>query len=97
MNASYIKRTLPMALRWQDSKRRKHFVRAGVSHLHAQAALYKDQIKAGCDEKQKKQIRETIGEYLKLLDGLGTCDFESFATEGPLVQAILDSLEIDLV
>lgn len=87
-----------MALNWRDHKRRKQFVRAGVSHIHAQAQLLKDETQKKCDQDQKKEkIRATIHTYLILLDGLGTCDFESFIIEGPLVQAILEELENGLM
>ena len=86
-----------MALNWTDHKRRKQFVRAGVSHLHAQAQLLKDETQKKCGQDRKEEIRKIIHIYLTLLDGLGSCDFESFIVEGPLVQEILNALEIDLM
>lgn len=97
MEISYIKRILPIALNWTDHKRRKQFVRAGVSHIHAQTQLLKDETQKECGKDRKEEIRATIHIYLTLLDGLGSCDFESFIIEGPRAQTILEELENGLM
>ena len=97
MDGLYIKRTLPIALRWKaGDARRKHFVRSAVAHLHERSKLYEDALREPCNQKCKDYLKSEIQQDLELLEGLAKCDFDSCLPDGVSTRDRLERLEREL-